>query len=66
MVFLELLGLVQAGWLGEAFMILCFLHNKPLRKYLGEVFDETEIRKLAPLRDLLGQGMLEVGPAPGK
>ena len=48
------------------FFIFCILDDKLKRKYLGEVFDETEIRKLAPLRDLFGQGMLEVGPAPGK
>ena len=66
MVFLELLGLAQAGWLGEAFMTLTVYFRRKERKYLGEVFDESEIQTLAPLRDLLGQGMLEVGLAPGK
>ena len=57
-------GSGRVAWWGV--YVFCFLDDKPKRKYLGEVFDETEIRKLAPLRDLLGQGMLEVGLAPGK
>ena len=55
-------GSGRVAWWGVFYL----LDDKPKRKYLGEVFDEMEIRKLAPLRDLLGHGMLEVGLVPGK